>query len=392
MTRRELLAMAATGAFAGEHLNRAPVSHENLTVKLPEAEPVKLSNGVTLLAIEDNRLPIALVRFQMEDAGAIYSPRSGVAECTAEMLIEGGGGRSGKQIADEAARLGATLSSSAPAAAEAATVEASGLTSHFSEWLDLTAAVMLHPSFPADEFSAVKQRWRVRSRLRLTQPSNSGRRRFAAPHLWISSGGHAFSVRRIARHGHSGDAGPMASRAVYAGQDDRAVHRARADFLFRLPHGKTAGRMEGRRSQSVAATAAPAGFRAAHRADRPAGRGANRAGDRRSADGAPRPRFHRHGGAEWGAGRDDRFAAVPDSARREGILLQPGQRLQRLPLCGILAREGSGTDGRDGGFDRHRSGATPPFVRRADSGRRTGSGEIERGGQSSRCGWSSLRR
>jgi zinc protease len=171
MTRRELLAMAASGAFAAEHLNRAPLSHENLTVKLPEAEPVKLSNGVTLLAIEDNRLPIASVRFQIEDAGAIYSPRSGLAECTAEMLTEGGGGRSGKQIADEAARLGATLSSSAPVAAEAATADGSGLTGHFSEWLALTTAVVLHPSFPADEFSAVKQRWRVRARLRVTQPS-----------------------------------------------------------------------------------------------------------------------------------------------------------------------------------------------------------------------------
>jgi zinc protease len=171
MTRRELLAMAASGAFAAEHLNRAPFSHENLTVKLPEAEPVKLSNGVTLLAIEDSRLPIALVRFHVEDAGAIYSPRPGVAECTAEMLTEGGGGRSGKQIADEAARLGATLTSVAPAAAEAAAVEASGLISHFSEWLDLTAAVLLHPSFPADEISTLKQRWRVRGRLRLTQPA-----------------------------------------------------------------------------------------------------------------------------------------------------------------------------------------------------------------------------
>jgi len=171
VTRRELLAMAASGAFAAEHLNRAPLSHENLTVKLPQAEPVKLSNGVTLLAIEDNRLPIASVRFQIEDAGAIYSPRSGLAECTAEMLTEGGGGRSGKQIADEAARLGATLTSSAPAGAEAATADGSGLTSHFSEWLALTTAVVLHPSFPADEFSALKQRWRVRARLRVTQPS-----------------------------------------------------------------------------------------------------------------------------------------------------------------------------------------------------------------------------
>jgi zinc protease len=172
MTRRNLLAMAATGAFAADPLIRAPVSHENLIVMLPEAVPVKLSNGVTLLAIEDNRLPIALVRFNVEDAGAIYSPRPGVAECTAEMLTEGGGGRSGKQIADEAARLGATLSSSAPVGAEAAFAEGSGLTSRFSEWLDLLTAVVMHPSFPADEFNVLRQRWAVRNRLRGTQPSN----------------------------------------------------------------------------------------------------------------------------------------------------------------------------------------------------------------------------
>jgi zinc protease len=172
MTRRDLLAMAATGGFAADHLNRAPVSHESLKVKLPEATPVKLTNGVTLLAIEDNRLPIALVRFQVEEAGAIYSPRPGVAEFTAEMLTEGGAGRSGKQIADEAARLGTTLSSSAPAASEAALAEGSGLTSRFSEWLELLTAVMLHPSFPADEFAVLRQRWLARARLRETQPSN----------------------------------------------------------------------------------------------------------------------------------------------------------------------------------------------------------------------------
>lgn len=171
MTRRTLLAMAATGGFAADHLNRAPVSHESLRVKLPEATPVKLSNGVTVLAIEDNRLPIAMVRFQVEDAGAIYSSRPGVAEFVADMLTEGGGGRSGKQILDEAARLGATLSSSAPAAAEAALVEGSGLTSHFSEWVDLLTAMVLHPSFPADEFNVMRQRWQARTRMRGTQPS-----------------------------------------------------------------------------------------------------------------------------------------------------------------------------------------------------------------------------
>ncbi len=69
MTSRALLALAAS-AFAAERKNRAPVSHETLHVKLPEASPVKLSNGMTLLAIEDNRLPLAWVKFH----GLRFSP------------------------------------------------------------------------------------------------------------------------------------------------------------------------------------------------------------------------------------------------------------------------------------------------------------------------------
>ena len=186
MTRRELLSMwrglsachapilrgilpaIATGAFAAERLNRAPISHESLKLNLPQAEPVKLSNGVTVLAMEDNRLPIASVLFQIEGAGSIYSPKPGVAELTAEMLTEGAGARSGKQIGDEAARLGAAISASAPSAAETVTIDGSGLTSRFDEWLDLLTSVVLHPTFPADEFAGVKQRRIVQARVRST--------------------------------------------------------------------------------------------------------------------------------------------------------------------------------------------------------------------------------
>jgi zinc protease len=168
MTRRNLLALAATGAFGAERLNRAPISHETLKLNLPQAEPVKLSNGVTVLAMEDNRLPIATVLFQIEGAGSIYSPKPGVAELTAEMLTEGAGARSGKQIGDEAARLGALIAASAPSAAETVTVDGSGLTSRFDEWLDLLTSVVLHPTFPADEFAGVKQRRIVQARVRST--------------------------------------------------------------------------------------------------------------------------------------------------------------------------------------------------------------------------------
>ena len=173
MTRRELMALAATGAFGAERLNRAPISHDPLHVTLPHAEPVKLANGLEVLAMEDNRLPIATVLFQVEGAGSIYSPKPGVAEVTADMLLEGAGDRSGKQIVDEASRLGATVTTTAGGGAETVSIEGSGLTSRFADWLALQSTVLLHPTFPADEFTGVRQRKVVEARLRLTRPATS---------------------------------------------------------------------------------------------------------------------------------------------------------------------------------------------------------------------------
>ncbi len=120
MRRRDWLALAAAGAFrAAEPKNKAPVSRETLTVKMPETEPLRLANGVTLLTMEDRRLPVATIVFRIEGAGEIYSTRRGVAALTADMLQEGAAGQSGKQLVEAASRLGATLWSAADPASEA---------------------------------------------------------------------------------------------------------------------------------------------------------------------------------------------------------------------------------------------------------------------------------
>ena len=65
MTRRRWLGVAAAGAMAAaERKGRAPVSRETLAVTFPRAEPVKLANGVTVIAVEDNRLPIVTIGFR----------------------------------------------------------------------------------------------------------------------------------------------------------------------------------------------------------------------------------------------------------------------------------------------------------------------------------------
>ena len=79
MTRRAMLAMAAS-AFAAERKNRAPFPHDTLTVKLPEASAVKLSNGLTLMTVEDNRLPLAWIRVQVDGAGKVYQSRPGLGD------------------------------------------------------------------------------------------------------------------------------------------------------------------------------------------------------------------------------------------------------------------------------------------------------------------------
>src|SRR4051812_23634480 len=78
MNRRMFLAAAAS-AFAAERKNLAPISREPLRVKFSAASPVKLSNGATVLVIEDNRLPFVWVRIQVDGAGKIYAPQPGVA-------------------------------------------------------------------------------------------------------------------------------------------------------------------------------------------------------------------------------------------------------------------------------------------------------------------------
>jgi zinc protease len=164
--RRDWLAMAAAGAWAAEPKNRAPVSRETLMVKMPEAEPVRLSNGVTLLTMEDRRLPVVTVMFRIEGAGEIYSTRRGVAELTADMLQEGTAGRSGKQLVEAASRLGATLWSAVELGAEVAVVNGEGLASRWAEWFELLCGVVRQPTFPADDFQNLRQRWIAGLRMR----------------------------------------------------------------------------------------------------------------------------------------------------------------------------------------------------------------------------------
>ena len=146
-----------------ERKNKAPVSDEILRVKIPKPTEITLANGLTILVLEDHRLPLVTARLSILGAGALNDPADvpGLANVTATMLKEGTKTRSSKQIAEQSEELGATIGAQAPWASETATFTASGLSDNASQWIALASDILLNPSFPESELSKLKQRMKV---------------------------------------------------------------------------------------------------------------------------------------------------------------------------------------------------------------------------------------
>ena len=142
-----------------ERLNRAPVSKEILHVQLPRPAVVKLKNGLTLVLLEDHKLPTVSFAMQIRP-GQLADPNDlpGLASFTANMLREGTDHRTSAQISEEVDSLGASLAASSNFGAGYTSVNASGLAGDAPQILDLMSDIVLRPAFPAAELAQYKQR------------------------------------------------------------------------------------------------------------------------------------------------------------------------------------------------------------------------------------------
>jgi predicted Zn-dependent peptidase len=155
-----------------ERKNRAPVSKQVLQAKFPKPIETTLDNGLTVLILEDHRLPLANVTLQISGAGPILEPRDkpGLANITAQMLREGTKTRSSRQVAEDVDKLGATLNATSGFGSTAVSLTASGLSDNFDQWFGLLTDVLLNPTFPADEFGKLKARIKAQLLQQRSQP------------------------------------------------------------------------------------------------------------------------------------------------------------------------------------------------------------------------------
>ena len=139
-------------------------------ISIPTRQETTLANGLTLVVVEDTRLPLVSYRLAFRVGGAFDPPEiPGLIDLLAGLMPEGTATRTSKEIADEIARMGASLS--AGANSDYTIVAASALTQFNDPVMDLLAEVTLEPSFPENEVALAKQNTKESLRQQRAQPS-----------------------------------------------------------------------------------------------------------------------------------------------------------------------------------------------------------------------------
>jgi zinc protease len=150
--------------------SQAPAPLPPRPITIPAAQETVLSNGLRIVVVEDSRLPLISYRLAFRVGGA-FDPRElpGLTDMLAGLLPEGTESKTSREIADEVARMGASIS--AGANSDYTIVAASALKSFNEQILDLMAEIVLQPSFPENEVELAKQNTKESLRQQRAQPS-----------------------------------------------------------------------------------------------------------------------------------------------------------------------------------------------------------------------------
>jgi zinc protease len=123
---------------------------------LPAVFETKLSNGLSVVLLEDGRFPLITVRLAFA-AGSRFDPPElrGLSEAVGSLLNEGTKKRSSRQIAEEATAIGGSIG--AQSTPDSLIIAGSSLAEHSTKLLEMVADVARNSTFPADEVALYKE-------------------------------------------------------------------------------------------------------------------------------------------------------------------------------------------------------------------------------------------
>ena len=140
-----------------------------IAFSVPGAFKTSLDNGLRIVVVQDNRLPLVSYRLAF-NWGDINDPEGqiGVTSAMASMLNEGTANYSSRQLADEIERLGSNIS--VHASDDFTILSASALSLYSSEILRLAAEIALRPTFPEDELDLYRRNTVEHLKFQRSQP------------------------------------------------------------------------------------------------------------------------------------------------------------------------------------------------------------------------------
>jgi zinc protease len=125
-------------------------------LNIPEPFETTLANGLTVVFVEDRRLPLISFRLAVR-SGDANDPSNlpGLTDMLTSLLTEGTETRTSRQLAEEVERLGAVLN--VGSSSDFTTVAASSLSIFAEEILELMADVVLRSTFPQNELDLTRE-------------------------------------------------------------------------------------------------------------------------------------------------------------------------------------------------------------------------------------------
>jgi len=137
---------------SGEVRKGAPKAGTAPKIQIGKAATSKLGNGLTVIVVENHKLPRVSFRVFVNNDPVLEKDAAGYVEMTGELLSKGTATRNKPKIDEEVDFIGATLSSDGNG------VSGFCLTKHVDKLLDIMSDVLLNPSFPAEELDKAKKR------------------------------------------------------------------------------------------------------------------------------------------------------------------------------------------------------------------------------------------
>ena len=137
---------------SGDVRKGAPTPGTAPKIRIGKAETFKLDNGLTVIVVENHKLPTVSFQIFVDNDPVTEKDAAGYVEMMGELLSKGTKTRTKDQIDEQVDFLGASLSSGSNG------VNGSCLTKHSTKLLEIMSDVLLNPTFPAEELEKAKRR------------------------------------------------------------------------------------------------------------------------------------------------------------------------------------------------------------------------------------------